>query len=203
MTELVQPKEVIAARAARSDTAQRSPLTCAMAGVAARSHGSLAGGRPAVRKLTRALGFVLAALPGTLMEFPGRLPLLLRTSPSTSTASPPIAPGRPTSWSSPPSRPSSPPGPRPSTCPASFAPCGRRGKDGETFGLLFSNDNLDGPVKLDVRLVEADQIATPDLSTARANAVDGIVFDEDGNPKEYHVLKEHPGGDKAVLGARY
>jgi len=76
-----------------------------------------------------------------------------------------------------------------------------RAQDGEAFALLFSNPNLDSLVKLDIRLVEADQVATPDLSLAKANAVDGIVFDEFGNPREYHVLKEHPGdGSVSAVG---
>jgi lambda family phage portal protein len=78
-----------------------------------------------------------------------------------------------------------------------------RAQDGEAFALLFNNGNLDSLVKLDLRLIEADQVTTPDLSLAKATAVDGIVFDEYGNPTEYHVLKAHPGGDKAVLGTQY
>jgi len=79
-----------------------------------------------------------------------------------------------------------------------------RAQDGEAFALLFNNGKLDSPVKLDLRLIEADQVTTPDLSPAKANVVDGIVFDEFGNPTEYHVLKEHPGSDKAVvLGTQY
>jgi len=78
-----------------------------------------------------------------------------------------------------------------------------RAQDGEAFALLFNNGNLDSPVKLDIRLVEADQVTTPDLSLVKSGAIDGIVFDEFGNPKEYHVLKEHPGGDKAALGTQY
>ena len=69
-----------------------------------------------------------------------------------------------------------------------------RAQDGEAFALLFSNAGLEGPVKLDLRLIEADQVATPDLSLNRPGSVDGIVFDEYGNPGEYHVLKAHPGG---------
>jgi capsid protein len=53
--------------------------------------------------------------------------------------------------------------------------------------------------ELDLRLVEADRVGTPDLNAAAANAVDGIVFDAAGNPVEYHVLKDHPGeGYRAV-----
>jgi lambda family phage portal protein len=68
-----------------------------------------------------------------------------------------------------------------------------RAEDGEGFAILTSNPKLPTPVQLDLRLVEADQVCTPDLASLNANAVDGIVFDEAGNPVEYHVLKEHPG----------
>lgn len=66
--------------------------------------------------------------------------------------------------------------------------------DGEGFAILVNNPRLGTPVKLDIRLVEADQVTTPDLTLWTAdNIVDGIVFDEFGNPVEYHVLKQHPG----------
>ncbi len=35
------------------------------------------------------------------------------------------------------------------------------------------------------------------MKPGQTNAVDGIVFDEFGNPKEYHVLKGHPGSANA------
>ncbi len=38
-----------------------------------------------------------------------------------------------------------------------------RAQDGEAFALLFNNGNLDSPVKLDIRLIEADQVTTPGL----------------------------------------
>ena len=73
-----------------------------------------------------------------------------------------------------------------------------RAEDGEAFAILTSNHRLPTRVKLDLRLVEADQVTTPDLSL-RWNAVDGIVFDEAGNPVEYHVLKQHPGDNRFGL----
>jgi lambda family phage portal protein len=75
-----------------------------------------------------------------------------------------------------------------------------RAQDGETFAVLFNNTNLDSPVKLDIRLIEADQVTTPGMGVGRkeANAVDGVLFDEFGNPKEYHVLKGHPGSANAL-----
>lgn len=66
--------------------------------------------------------------------------------------------------------------------------------DGEAVGLLVTNPKLWTPVKLDVRLIETDQLATPDLFLPTATAADGVVFDRWGNPVEYHVLKDHPGG---------
>ena len=78
-----------------------------------------------------------------------------------------------------------------------------RAQDGEAFALLFNNGKLDSPVKLDLRLIEADQVTTPNPSVPPTSAVDGILFDEYGNPIEYHVLKEHPGGDKAMLGTEF
>jgi len=68
-----------------------------------------------------------------------------------------------------------------------------RAEDGEGFIVFTSNPSLTTSLKLDLRLVEADQVTTPDLSILARNAVDGIVFDEMGNPVEYHVLKSHPG----------
>ena len=65
--------------------------------------------------------------------------------------------------------------------------------DGEGFGLLVTNPALPNPVKLDVRLVEADQVETPLGEGIDPNAVSGIEFDADGNPAFFHVLKQHPG----------
>ncbi len=64
-------------------------------------------------------------------------------------------------------------------------------RDGEAFAVLFTNPKVNHPVKLDIRLVEAEQVTTPGLVTE--NAVDGIVFDEFGNPETYHILRTHPG----------
>ena len=78
-----------------------------------------------------------------------------------------------------------------------------RAEDGEAFGSLTNNTALPTAIKLDLRLVEADQIATPDLSLSTGNSVDGIVFDDAGNPVEYHVLKQHPGETRNLLGVDY
>lgn len=69
-----------------------------------------------------------------------------------------------------------------------------RAVDGEAFALFVNNPRLPTLVQLDLRLVEAEQIATPTFEwTREREAVDGIRFDAAGNPTEYHVLKDHPG----------
>jgi lambda family phage portal protein len=68
-----------------------------------------------------------------------------------------------------------------------------RAQDGEAFAILANNPVLDHPVKLDLWLIEADQVAGPDWLLPDPREVDGIVLDGFGNPVAYHVLKHHPG----------
>ena len=70
-----------------------------------------------------------------------------------------------------------------------------RAQDGEVFAMLVANPKLDSPIKLDLRLIESDQVATPVMGIwpLTPNVVDGIIFDKWGNPLEYHILKNHPG----------
>jgi lambda family phage portal protein len=78
-----------------------------------------------------------------------------------------------------------------------------RATDGEAFAVLTSNQRLATAIQLDLRLVEADQVCTPDLDARSANAVDGVVFDTAGNPVEYHILKRHPGESASGLNRDY
>ncbi|QDV23438.1 phage portal protein [Aureliella helgolandensis] len=73
--------------------------------------------------------------------------------------------------------------------------------DGEAFLLASTNPRLRGPVKLDIRVVESDQISTPGWADNQldANKVDGIHFDSWGNPELYHMLPFHP-GDRRGMG---
>jgi lambda family phage portal protein len=66
--------------------------------------------------------------------------------------------------------------------------------DGEAFGIFAYNPRLECDVKLDLKLVEADQITTPFPKWGDPTAVDGIRFDPYGNPHEYDFLPYHPGG---------
>ena len=68
--------------------------------------------------------------------------------------------------------------------------------DGEAFALLTTNPEIASAVLLDLRLIEADQVATPTMRLASflgERDVDGIEFDAFGNPTFYHVLRAHPG----------
>lgn len=71
-----------------------------------------------------------------------------------------------------------------------------RCQDGETFGILLTNPNLDNPVTLDIQLIEADRVASPELSIVGLGTepdLDGIIFDKFNNPISYQVLQSHPG----------
>lgn len=73
--------------------------------------------------------------------------------------------------------------------------------DGEAFAVLTTNKSLASPVKLDLQLVEADRVTTPltgTIGVPEEQAVDGITFDEHGNPKTYHILRKHPGAARAT-----
>ena len=81
-----------------------------------------------------------------------------------------------------------------------------RAQDGEAFAVLFANDAVPGPVTLDLRLIEADQVTTPGFRGPRLAGqpdVDGIVLDALGNPAAYHVLRTHPGSAAASPHAEF
>jgi capsid protein len=66
-------------------------------------------------------------------------------------------------------------------------------QDGEAFAVLRRNPGVTHPVKLEPCLYEAEQIQTPYMNWADKGQIDGIKFDEFGNPLWYDVLLEHPG----------
>ena len=66
--------------------------------------------------------------------------------------------------------------------------------DGEVFGVLTANPLVESPIKLDVRLVEADRVASSTVAMLPiVGDVDGIHLDAWGNPAGYTVLQYHPG----------
>lgn len=74
--------------------------------------------------------------------------------------------------------------------------------DGESFAAMITNPTLDG-VQLDLRLIEAEQVATPvggisTNETPEGSVVDGLEFDATGNVTAYKVLRYHPGSNHRV-----
>jgi len=69
----------------------------------------------------------------------------------------------------------------------------RRAKtvDGEAFGMFTTNRKVNNPVKLDIRLMECDVVESW-TGMQNGKEIDGIRFDDEGNPIEYRVLKTHP-----------
>ena len=72
-----------------------------------------------------------------------------------------------------------------------------KGGDGEGIGVVRRNPRLSHPIPLDICLYEAEQVQTPYLPF-KDGFVDGIEFDEFGNPTYYDLLRYHPGTTHGV-----
>lgn len=70
--------------------------------------------------------------------------------------------------------------------------------DGEGLGVLRRNAKLKHRVKLDWVLHETEQCQSPYLAYGKPGHIDGIAFDEFGNPTYYEILKHHPGSNHSV-----
>jgi len=74
--------------------------------------------------------------------------------------------------------------------------------DGEAVLIAVQNPRLAHRVKLELRAIECEQMTTTGLNWQELNRIDGVDFDEFGNPTAYHVLKYHPGGQWSGLNAK-
>lgn len=69
-----------------------------------------------------------------------------------------------------------------------------RAAAGECFFIRQRNLGLPTAVKLDLKLIEGDQVAAPNYGMQPLDVLfDGIEYDRYGNPSVYHVLRHHPG----------
>lgn len=73
--------------------------------------------------------------------------------------------------------------------------------DGEGLGVLRRNKNLKHKVKLDWVLHETEQCQSPYLPYGTTGRIDGIKFDEFGNPEWYEFLDGHPGNNHGLPNA--
>ncbi len=69
--------------------------------------------------------------------------------------------------------------------------------DGEAFGVIRQNPKVRHPIPLDIQLYEAEQVQTP-YGLPQSGYIDGIKFDQFGNPEWYDVLPYHPGAGSMV-----
>jgi lambda family phage portal protein len=80
-----------------------------------------------------------------------------------------------------------------------------RCQDGESFAVMSTNPKVRHEVKLDLMLIEADRIGSDLVWLSDDKIVDGVSFDDWGNPASYRVMKYHPGdmhyapGEEAVI----
>jgi len=65
--------------------------------------------------------------------------------------------------------------------------------DGEGLAVIRQNPRVRHRVQMDIRLYETEHCQTPLLSFGDPNYVDGIKFDEFGDPLWYDILRHHPG----------
>jgi capsid protein len=80
---------------------------------------------------------------------------------------------------------------------------------GEGFAVMAADPGLRHVVKLNLRLIEADQIAMDLISLMKSKTsltgeltteeTDGIEMDDSGRPRRYWVLKGHPGGQGSAF----
>lgn len=74
-------------------------------------------------------------------------------------------------------------------------------ESGEIFFVFITNEKLTSPIKLDIKVVESDQVTDEDefiFSAGDEDNADGIKFDKAGNPVTYTIQNVHPGSDEAV-----
>ncbi len=68
-----------------------------------------------------------------------------------------------------------------------------RCQDGESFAVMATNPGIRHDVKLDVQVIEADRVAGELRWLEDEASVDGVTYDQWGNPADYRVLRYHPG----------
>ena len=73
--------------------------------------------------------------------------------------------------------------------------------DGESLGVMRRNPRVAHQLKLDVVLIETEQCQTPFLPFGVVGYIDGIKFDQFGNPVYYDILPGHPGSSNTYTAA--
>lgn len=78
-------------------------------------------------------------------------------------------------------------------------------------GALVNGDALTLPMWLPradsqwstrLMMVESDRLSTPPMLLSSPNVRGGIEFDQYGAPEAYHIMRQHPGDARSLLGVR-
>ncbi len=77
--------------------------------------------------------------------------------------------------------------------------CHAKHSDGEAFAVMRRNPRVRHRIPLDLRLYEAEQVSTPFVPFAEPGYIDGIKFDEFGNPIWYDLMSSHPGATNRMM----
>ncbi len=70
--------------------------------------------------------------------------------------------------------------------------------DGEGVARLVTNPAVQDKVLLDLVPVECDRLTAPVYTAEPSNYVDGVTFDDFGNPIAYDILTRHPGSSLSL-----
>lgn len=71
--------------------------------------------------------------------------------------------------------------------------------DGESLAVLRINRNVNHAIPLDIVLYETEQCQSGYNATNQEGRIDGIEFDQFGNPIAYEFLRHHPGSSNTGL----
>lgn len=71
--------------------------------------------------------------------------------------------------------------------------------DGEAFLLMVTNKQNGDMVSLDLRSIETEHVTSNLSDMPTPNKIDGIEFDDAGNPAVYEIMEHHPGSGWAYL----
>ena len=72
--------------------------------------------------------------------------------------------------------------------------------DGEVFPMMVTNRQIAHEIKLDIRLIECDQVEGFAARINQPDEIDGVKIDDNGNPIAYRLLDQHPGDFRILKG---
>ena len=75
-------------------------------------------------------------------------------------------------------------------------------RDGEVLAVGRNSKRKDRQIPYCLELLEADRLQTPSSEISNPKIRNGILFDDEGAPKTYFILKRHPGEAIPLMGGK-